>query len=103
GSRFLVLSKVRETSASCVGFLVFVPLKITLSILSERRALVFCSPSTHRMASTTLDFPHPLGPTIPVMPASKLMVILSPKLLNPLISNFVSCIQKGYNSPRQQI
>src|SRR5688572_8504570 len=67
---------------------------MTFSIFSERSALVFCSPSTHRMESTTFDFPHPLGPTIPVIPSSKLITILSAKLLNPLISSFASCMKK---------
>jgi ribosomal protein L23 len=44
------------------------------------------------MESTTLDLPQPFGPTIAVTPSLKLMVILSPKLLKPLISNLVSCI-----------
>jgi len=38
---------------------------------------------TQKRASTTLDFPHPFGPTIPVIPVSKWMVVLSLKDLNP--------------------
>ena len=91
-SRFLVFLKVSETSAICRGFRLRVPLKMMLSILSERKAFVFCSPSTQRMASTTFDFPQPFCPTIPVTPSSKLIVTLSPKLLNPFISSFVSNI-----------
>ncbi|MNT25544.1 hypothetical protein D3C72_1610650 [compost metagenome] len=92
GRILLLLLKVSETSARFAGFLFFVPLKIIFSILSERSIFVLCSPSTQRMASTTLDFPHPLGPTIAVTPSLKLIVILSPKLLNPLISSLVNCI-----------
>src|ERR1700759_5640161 len=92
---FLVLSKVNETSARLAGLRLFDPLKITLSIFSERSIRVLCSPNTQRIASTTFDFPQPLGPTIAVTPSLKLMVILSPKLLNPLISNDVSCIIYG--------
>src|SRR5687767_7690272 len=67
GRMFLVLLMVRETSAICCAERWLVPLKMTFSIFSERKALVFCSPNTHRIESTTFDFPQPLGPTIPVI------------------------------------
>ena len=35
------------------------------------------------MASTTLDFPEPLGPTTAVMPGSKRSVVDDAKDLNP--------------------
>ena len=92
GSMFLVLSKLNETSARLAGFRPFAPLKMMFSIFSDRSILVLCSPNTQRMASTTFDFPQPLGPTTAVTPSLKLMVTLSPKLLNPLISNLVNCI-----------
>ena len=38
-----------------------------------------------RIESTTLDFPQPFGPTMPVTPGRKLKTVLSTKLLNPLI------------------
>ena len=41
------------------------------------------------MASTIFDLPHPFGPTIPVTPLLKFMIVLSPKLLNPLISSLI--------------
>ena len=41
---------------------------------------------TQRMLSMILLFPQPLGPITPVMPSSKWRVVLSAKLLNPLIS-----------------
>ena len=87
GKRFLVFSKVNETSAKPEPFRVLEPLKIKSSRLSERRVLILCSPMTHRMASTIFDFPHPFGPTIPVIWLSRLMTVLSAKLLNPFISN----------------
>ena len=37
------------------------------------------------MASTTLDFPQPFGPTMAVIPGRKLNPVLSTKLLNPVI------------------
>src|ERR1700761_8603082 len=89
---FLVLSKVSDTSARLAGLRLFEPLKITLSIFSDRSIRVLCSPNTQRIESTTFDLPQPLGPTMAVTPSLKLMVILSPKLLKPLISNCVSCI-----------
>src|SRR6185437_7490465 len=64
GRMFLVLSKVSDTSARLDALRLLVPLKITLSIFSDRSIRVLCSPNTHRIASTTLDLPQPLGPTI---------------------------------------
>src|ERR1700744_3027622 len=92
GSMFFVLSKVSETSARLAALRLLEPLKIMFSIFSERSVRVLCSPSTHLMASTTFDLPHPFGPTIAVTPSLKFMVTLSPKLLNPLISKLLSCI-----------
>src|SRR5688572_1647821 len=60
------------------------PLKITSSIAPPRSDLADCSPRTHLMASTTLDFPQPLGPTMPTSGASKAMSVLSAKDLKPL-------------------
>ena len=67
GSRFLVFSKVSDTSAMPDAARVREPLKTRSSRLSERKDLILCSPITQRMASTILDLPQPLGPTIPVM------------------------------------
>lgn len=94
GSRFLVFLKLSDTSASWVALRFLVPLNTMFSSFSERKALIFCSPSTQRMASTILDFPQPFGPTMPVMPSPKLICTLSPKLLNPFISSRVSCIRQ---------
>ena len=42
-----------------------------------------CSPNTHLTASTTLDLPLPLGPTIPLILGPKFISVLSAKDLNP--------------------
>ena len=59
---------INVTSAMPIGARDRVPLKITSSIRSPRICLALCSPKTHRMASEILLFPHPLGPTIEVIP-----------------------------------
>src|SRR5690606_1215303 len=92
GKMFFVLSKESDTSARLAALRFLVPLKMMFSIFSDRSMRVLCSPSTHRMASTTLDLPQPFGPTMAVTPSLKWMVILSPKLLKPFISSLVSCI-----------
>src|SRR3990170_7756281 len=61
-----------------------VPAKMTSSILPPRRLLAPCSPITHARASTTLDLPDPLGPTMQVMPGSSCSVVDDAKDLNPL-------------------
>ena len=60
-----------------------VPAKITSSIFPPRKLLAPCSPITHESASTTFDFPEPLGPTTAVMPGSKRNVVAEAKDLNP--------------------
>jgi len=87
---------VSETSASEEALRCFVPLKITFSIFSERIIDVFCSPSTHRMASTMFDLPQPFGPTTPVIESLKLMVVFSGKLLNPFISKLTNLIPNRF-------
>ena len=86
GNKFFVFSKVRLTSASPLALRVLEPLNTRLSKFSDRRWLIFCSPITHRMLSTILLLPQPLGPTMPVMFSSKLTMVLSAKLLKPFIS-----------------
>src|SRR5579863_883516 len=56
---------------------------IRSSTLLPRRRVGACSPSTHRIASTTFDLPHPLGPTTAVIPGAKLIVVESRKDLKP--------------------
>lgn len=48
---------------------------------------------THRTASIVLDFPHPLGPTIPVRLLESGMVVGSTKDLNPANLIFVKRIE----------
>src|SRR5690349_6845060 len=56
---------------------------MTSSILPPRRLLAPCSPMTQASASTTLDLPEPLGPTMQVMPGSRRMVVAEAKDLKP--------------------
>src|ERR1700719_4144157 len=53
------------------------------SMLLPRRRVGACSPRTHRIASTTLDLPHPLGPTTAVIPGAKPIVVESRNDLKP--------------------
>ena len=47
-----------------------VPLNITSSMPKPLKLFADVSPIHHLNASTTFDFPHPFGPTIPVNPLS---------------------------------
>src|SRR5688500_18321107 len=82
---------VRVTSARPSGWRPDVPAKITSSILPPRRALAPCSPSTHEIASTTLDLPEPLGPTTQVIPGSSLSTVAAAKDLKPLTVRVLRC------------
>jgi hypothetical protein len=59
------------------------PLKITSAISPPRNALADCSPSTHRIAPETFDFPHPLGLALVATPSWKFRAVLSARDLNP--------------------
>src|ERR1700730_15549301 len=83
GSAPSELSMVRTTSARPSGGLLAVPAKMTSSILPPRSDLAPCSPITQASASTTLDFPEPLGPTTAVIPGSKRRVVEDAKDLKP--------------------
>ena len=50
---------------------------------SPRKFLAELSPSTHRTASITFDFPHPFGPTTAVISLGKGIVVGSTKDLKP--------------------
>src|ERR1700760_358657 len=80
---------VKETSAMLSGLRESAPLKMTSAISPPRKALADCSPKTQRIASETLDFPHPLGPTMAVTPGKKLSEVLSAKDLNPKTVKFL--------------
>src|SRR6266481_5774566 len=59
------------------------------SALLPRRRVGACSPRTHRIASTTLDLPHPFGPTTAVTPGAKLTLVCSKKDLKPTRSRLL--------------
>src|ERR1700689_5188288 len=61
-------TRVRVTSEMPMGGRLAVPLKMQSDMRSARSILWLCSPSTHEIASTTLDLPHPFGPTMHVIP-----------------------------------
>src|SRR5688572_33380526 len=69
---------------------------MTSSILSPRRLLALCSPSTHVSASATLLLPQPLGPTMAVTPRSNASSERSEKDLKPEISRRSRCIATGF-------
>src|SRR4051794_35832284 len=75
---------VSATSARPSGGRPDVPAKMTSSILPPRSDLAPCSPITQARASTTLDLPEPLGPTMQVIPGSSWSVVEEAKDLNPL-------------------
>src|SRR5690625_1811974 len=79
----LLLTRVRDTTVNPRSRLLAVTLRITLFIEVERSRRGRCSPRTQRRESTMLDLPHPLGPTMAVMPLSNLTFVLWAKLLNP--------------------
>src|SRR5215469_3018318 len=84
-------SMVRVTSARPMGGRLVVPLKIQSAMRSARRDLWLCSPRTQLIASTTLDLPQPLGPTMQVVPMPlKVTTVRSQKDLKPTISTFRS-------------
>ena len=96
---------MRETSISLIGTGIFaallsitsltsampragregVPAKITSAMCPPRSARAPCSPRTQLMASTRLDLPDPLGPTITETPGWNSRTALSAKDLNPRI------------------
>ncbi len=75
------------TSARPSAALLVVPMKMTSSIFELRSALVLWAPRTQVTASTTLDFPEPLGPTTAVTPGSNSRMVLSAKDLKPFMVN----------------
>ena len=77
------LSMVSATSARPSGGRPEVPAKMTSSILPPRSDLAPCSPITQARASTTLDLPEPLGPTMHVIPGSSCRVVADANDLNP--------------------
>src|SRR6266487_2210675 len=92
---------VSETSANPTGLRVSAPLKMTSAISSPLSDFADCSPSAHRTASRTLDFPHPFGPTTAVMPSWKFRIVLSANDLKPSSSSDCKCILGQNLGPRQ--
>src|SRR5882757_1238728 len=84
-------SMVMVTSARPRGGRFVVPLKMQSAMRSARSDLWLCSPRTQEMASTTLDLPQPLGPTMQVVPEPlKVTTVRSQNDLKPTISTFRS-------------
>src|SRR5829696_3042411 len=75
-----------------------VPLKMTSAISPPRSALADCSPKTQRIASDTLDLPHPLGPTMAATPGWKFRDVLSANDLKPNIVRFFKYMTVPTNS-----
>ena len=63
---------------------VSLPEKITSSIAAPRMAFAELAPITHLIASSKLDFPQPLGPTIPVKPGFIMKSVGSTNDLKPV-------------------
>src|SRR6266852_2703535 len=84
-------TSVRVTSESPTGGRLVVPLKMQSAMRSARSDLWLCSPRTQEMASTTLDLPQPLGPTMQVVPDPlNVTTVRSQNDLKPTISTFRS-------------
>ena len=82
---------VMVTSAIPNGGRFVVPLKMQSAMRSARSDLWLCSPNTQEMASTTLDFPQPFGPTMHVVPEPlNVTTVRSQNDLKPTISTFRS-------------
>src|SRR5260370_39396807 len=88
-------SSVIITSERPMGGRLAVPLKMQSDMRSARRDLWLCSPRTQEMASTTLDLPQPLGPTMHVVPLPlNVSAVRSQNALKPIRSTLRS-LSKG--------
>src|SRR5262249_24584797 len=84
-------TRVSVTSESPMGGRFAVPLKMQSDMRPARSILWLCSPRTQEMASTTLDLPHPLGPTMQVIPLPLNVIgVFSQNDLKPSSSTFRS-------------
>src|SRR5690242_724850 len=90
---------VRLTSARPSGGRPAVPAKMTSSIEPPRSDFAPCSPITHASASTTLDLPDPLGPTMHVMPGSRRRWVDDAKDLKPFIVRLLTYIAVTLQAP----
>src|SRR5476649_2822883 len=91
GAVRVLLSSDSITSAMLRAGRVPAPAKITSSISLPRICLAEVSPITHFRASTRLDLPQPLGPTMPVMPGSMASSVGSTKDLKPESRSLSNC------------
>src|SRR5881296_2891664 len=87
------------TSAIPIGARLRVPLKMTSSIFSPRSDFALCSPRTQAIASETLLFPHPFGPTIAVIPDS--LTAISPRSEKDLKP--ISSMRRNFNTACSQV
>src|SRR3984957_9936689 len=78
-------SSTSSTSALLPVWRPGAPPKITSCIDCPRTATGDCSPSAHRTASVTFDFPEPFGPTITLTPGPNSSRVRSGNDLKPLI------------------
>ena len=87
-----LLSTVNDTLAIPIFPFDTDPAKIISALFLPRSCFMLCSPNTQRMASDTLLFPLPFGPTIAVMllilpfGGRKLIVVFLANDLNPCMS-----------------
>ena len=86
-------SIVNITSAELREALPFVPANIKSFISPALNLEGPASPIFHLIASTILDFPHPLGPTKPVSPPLISNMVVSTKDLKPVILSLVNFIK----------
>src|SRR3972149_3260382 len=96
------LSSSSVTSAMLREGRVAVPEKITSSISPPRICLGEVSPIAQRSASTRLDLPQPLGPTMPVVPGSIHNSVGSTKDLKPETRSFLNCTFRAFASGFRQ-
>src|SRR6185503_14452891 len=93
------LLKTRLTSAMPTIFRDVEPWKMTSSILLPRRVFGLCSPRAQRIASATLDLPHPFGPTMQVTPGKTFTSVFSANDLKPWIR--IDSSRIGWPRPRR--
>src|SRR5579859_2129546 len=86
-----LLSSRTETEATLRAGFDVVPPKMTSSMSPPRSRRAEVSPMTHCSASTRFDLPQPLGPTMPVSPASIRSSVWSTNDLKPLRRSLVNC------------
>src|SRR6266481_6329239 len=82
--RFLVLNFVTPAASSMMA-------RRSMGLVERLNPMRLCSLRTQEMASTTLDLPQPLGPTMQVVPEPlKVTTVRSQNDLKPTISTFRS-------------